>query len=84
MTVQGDSNGDDVRFMTGFQEGWVNQDGEGATEQATMPDELRVDLSVRGFWKWGTSALFDIKIDNLDAGSYLCQTSVKALSMSEK
>ena len=48
-----------------------------------MPDDPRVDVSVHGFGKWVTSALFDIGIFNLDAGSYLRQTSEKALETAE-
>ena len=74
-TVQGDRNGDGVSRETG---------GQGAIWKATAPDESRVDVSVHGFWKWGTSALFDMRIFNLDAGSYLCQMSVKNLTKAEK
>ena len=49
-----------------------------------MTDESQVDVSVHGFWRWGLSSLFDMKIVNLYPGSYLCQTSVKALEISEK
>ena len=30
--------------------------------QATVPDESWADVSVHGFWKWGTTALFDMQI----------------------
>ena len=49
-----------------------------------MPDKLQADVSVHGFYKWETSAIFDMLIFNLDAGSYLRQTSAKALEMMEK
>ena len=49
-----------------------------------VPDESRGDVSVHGFWKWDTFALFDMQIVNLDAVSYLCQTSVKDLASVEK
>ena len=49
-----------------------------------MHDESRVGVSVHGFWKWGTTALFDMQIVNLDAGFYLRQTSAKALATAEK
>ena len=48
------------------------------------PDESRADVTVHGFWKWGTYTLFEIKIVNLDASSYLHHTSAKALAMAEK
>ena len=47
--------------------------------QATVPDESWADLSVYGFWKWGTTALFEMRTFYLDAGSYLRQTSAMAL-----
>ena len=52
--------------------------------QETVPDESWVDVSVHRFWKWGTTALFDMQIVNLDTGSYLRQTSAKALGTAEK
>ena len=68
----------------GGQGGERNDDGEESKGQATVPDESHVDLYVHGFWKWGTSALFDMQLVNLDAGSYLHQTSTKDLAMAEK
>ena len=52
--------------------------------QATVPDESRADVSAHGFWKWGTTALFDMQNFNFDAGSYLRHTSAKALATVEK
>ena len=49
-----------------------------------VPDESRADVSVHGFCKWGTTALFDMRIVNLYVGSYLRQTSAKALETAEK
>ena len=49
-----------------------------------LPAELRADVSVHGFWKQGNTAMFDIRIANLDAGSYLRMTPEKALAKSEK
>ena len=34
--------------------------GGGVTEQATVTDESREDVSIHGFWKWGTFDLFDM------------------------
>ena len=42
------------------------------------------DVSAHGFWKRGTTAMFDIIIVNLDAGSYLHMTPEKALAKAEK
>ena len=49
-----------------------------------MPDELLADVSVHVLWKWGNSALFDMQVVNLDAGSYLRQTSTKDIETEEK
>ena len=49
-----------------------------------MPGDSRADVAVYVFCKWDTSALFDIQIVNLDAGSYLPYTSVKDQEMAEK
>ena len=38
------------------------------------------DVSAHGFWKQGTTAMFGIRIFNLDAGSYLRMTPEKALA----
>ena len=49
-----------------------------------VPDESWSDLFTHGFWNWGTTALFDMQIVNLDTGSYLHQTSAKDLDTSDK
>ena len=49
-----------------------------------VPDESQEDASVHGLWKWGTTAIFDMQIVKLYAGSYLCQKSAKALATSKK
>ena len=46
--------------------------------------ESRADVSAHGFWKRGTTLMFDIQIVNFDAGSYLRMTSEKALAKAEK
>ena len=43
----------------------------GQPGQAVIPAESRADVSAHGFWKRGTTAMFDIRIFNLDAGSFL-------------
>ena len=67
-TVKAERNRAGARVHTGIQEGEVKEEGECAIGQETVPDESQVDVGVHGFWKWGTSALFDIQIFNLDAG----------------
>ena len=52
--------------------------------QATVPDKSWEGVSAHVFWKWGTSALFYMKIVKLDVVSYLCQTSAKARSRRRK
>ena len=52
--------------------------------QVVVPAELRADVRAHGFWKRGTTAMFDIRIVNLDVGSYLRMTPEKALAKAEK
>ena len=52
--------------------------------QVVVPAESRTDISTHGFWKQGTTAMFDIRIVNLDVGSYLRMTPEKALAKGEK
>ena len=49
-----------------------------------MHDKSQADVTIRGFWNWGTSALFDMQNFNLDAVSYLLQMSVKYLETADK
>ena len=56
----------------------------GRRGQVEVPAESRADVSANIFWKEGTTAMFGIRIFNLDAGSYLRMTPEKALSMAEK
>ena len=62
----------------------------GAARLAGQPGQLvvhvesRADVSSHGFWKRGTTAMFGIRIFNLNAGSYLQMTPEKALAKAEK
>ena len=52
----------------------------GQPGQVVVPAESRADVSVHGLWKRETTTMFDIRIVNLDAGSYLLRmTPEKAL-----
>ena len=55
--------------------GLVGQSGEGE-----ITAEPWADVSAHGFWKRGTTAMFDIRIVNLDMGSYLRMTPEKSLA----
>ena len=39
--------------------------------QVAVPAKSRVDVNAHGFWKRRSTAMFDIIISNLNAGSYL-------------
>ena len=56
----------------------------GKPGQVIVPAESRSDVSAHGFWKRGTTAMFNIRIVNLDAGSYLRMTPEKALAKASK
>ena len=56
----------------------------GQPGQVVVLEELRADISAHGFWKRGATAMFDIIIANLDAGSYLHMTPEKALTKADK
>ena len=52
--------------------------------KVALPAVLRDDVSTCGFWKQGTTAMFDVRIVNLDAGSCLCMMPKKYLAKAEK
>ena len=56
----------------------------GQTGQVEVPADSKADVSSHGFWEQGTTAMFDIRIVNLNASSYLRMTPVKALAKAEK
>ena len=56
----------------------------GQPGQVVVPAESMADVSAHGLWKRGTTAMFDIRIVNLDLGSYLRMTPEKALANMEK
>ena len=56
----------------------------GQPGQVVVPADSRADVSSHDFWKRGTTAIFDIRIANLDAGSYLRMTPEKALAKAGK
>ena len=48
------------------------------------PEEAQTDLGTHVFWKRGSTAIFDICMVILDAGSYLPMTPEKALEKADK
>ena len=54
------------------------------TGQVAIPAESRADVSAHGFWKRGTTPMFDIIIFNLYVGSYLHMITEKSLAKAEK
>ena len=56
----------------------------GQLVHVVLPAESRSDVSAHGFWKRGTTAMFDIRMVNLDAGFYLRMMPEKALAKEEK
>ena len=89
-TVQGERNGSGSRQDGGTADGGANivkedQGSSGRTVnwaarlagtpgQVEVNAESRADVSAHGFWKRGTTTMFDILIVNLDAGFYLRMT----------
>ena len=67
----GEAQGDRVRTVNGAAR-LIGQPG-----QVVVPAESRTDVSAHGFWNQGTTAMFDIRIFNLSAGSYLRMTPEK-------
>ena len=83
-TVQGERTRAGARQEGGESDGGTDTVGRkvnrvailvGQPGQVLVPAESRADVSAHGFWKRGTTAMFDIRIVNLDAGSYLRMTS---------
>ena len=56
----------------------------GQPGHVVVPADSRSDVSAHGFWKRGTTAMFDIRIVNLNAGSYLRMAPEKALEKADK
>ena len=92
-TVQGERTRAGARQEGGEDNGGTDTVGQKVNEavrligqpgQVVVPTESRADVSAHGFWKRGTTAMFDIRIVNLDAGSYLNMTPEKALAKAKK
>ena len=99
-TVKGGSTGARARQERGTADGGTDIVGEsqggsgwivngaavlaGRPGQVQVPAESRADISAHGFWKRGTTTIFDIRIINLDVGSYLHMTPEKVLAKAEK
>ena len=81
--MQGDRTEAGARQEAGEADGGTDR-LVGQPGQLLVPAESRADVSTHGFWKQGTTAMFDIRIVNLNAGSYLRMTPEKALAKAEK
>ena len=70
---EADGGRDTVGEYQGGRERMVNGSARviGQLGQVVVPEVLRADVIAHGFWKQGTNTMFDIRIVNLDAGSYL-------------
>ena len=89
-TVQGERTGAEVRHEGGESGRGTETVGEaqgggertvngaarlgGQMGQVVVPAYSSADVSTHGFWKWETTAMFDIRNVNLDAGFYLRMT----------
>ena len=56
----------------------------GAPRGNNAPQELRGDVAVHGFWRRGTTAIFDIRVTDTDAASYRRKDPAKVLGDQEK
>ena len=56
----------------------------GQSGQIVVPVESIPDIIPHSFWKRGTTAMFDIRLVNLEAGSYLRMMPEKALAKAVK
>ena len=92
-TVQGERTGAEARQEGGEANSGTDTIGRtvngaailvGQPGQVLVTAESRAYISAHGFWKRGTIAMFDIRIVNLDAGSYLRMTPEQALAKAEK
>ena len=91
--MQGERTGDGSRQEGGEADGGTDTVGRtvngaarlvGQLGQVVVPADSRSDVSSHVFWKRGTTAMFDIRIVNLGAGSYLRMTPEKDISKAEK
>ena len=91
--MQGERTGAGARQENGISDGGTDTVGwavngaarlVGQPGQVVVPAESRAGVSAHSLWKRGTSVMFDIRIVNLDAGSYLLMTPEKALAKAEK
>ena len=91
--MQGERTGDGARQEGGEANSGMETVGRtvnGAARLAEQPGQVlvtvesRADVITHGFWKWGTTAMFDIRIVNLDPVSCLRMTPEKALAKTEK
>ena len=82
-TVQGGRTGAGAQQEGGEADGGTDR-LVGQPVQVVVPAKSRADISAHGFWTRGTTAMFDIRIVNLDVGYYLRMTPEKAFAKAEK
>ena len=91
--MQGERTGAGARQEGGEANGGTDTVGQTVNGAATLigrpgkvvvPADSRADVSAHGFWKRGTTAMFDIRIFNFNAGSYLRMMPEKALEKANK
>ena len=98
--VKGERTGAKAQQKGGASDGGVNTVGEaqgsnGRTVngavilveqlgQLQVPADSREDVSIHGLWKQGNTAMFDMRIVNLNASSYVQMTPEKALAKVDK
>lgn len=62
----------------------VAQDAQNTTSTDGVPPDERGDVAAHGFWKRGTTAIFDIRVTDTEAPSYRGRDPEKVLQRQEK
>eukprot|EP00957_Ditylum_brightwellii_P164681 12538525-Ditylum_brightwellii.AAC.1 len=56
----------------------------GQKQRVVVPKEDRGDIAIHGFWKQGTTSVFDVRVTNLDAPIYQGRDPAGVLAEAEK